>query len=948
MTIHQPSARIFNLFDKVILLSQGHLVYFGAARDAVGYFSKIGYQCPIHENPADYFVDLMSLDFRGDDVLVESRKRVAGLVYSFIDYRAKSSSTERLRFKYLCDQDIATADYEAALGQYTHRNRWAYEYAVLARRDWVNLMRNSSFLISQAIQSLVTALLVGFMFFYLKHDSVSVQNRLGVLYIIAINATFPTIMPALYAFFGEREIMLRERSAAVYRVTTFYVAKATTFMPIALISSTIFITGVYFISHLTFDVAKFFVTLGVLSCLNIVSISFMLMTGSAVRNMDIAFVIAPAVVTVELLFGGLLANPTSIAPAISDGSVGSNKPSLHASDKKEDLGLESEVVLSWRNIEYKVTTKANKQTSVKTILNSVSGHINAGEIVALIGSSGAGKTTLLNALSGRIVGGQLTGDIRFQGSRRNPASFKRLTAYVQQDDLMHPLLSVEETLTYAAKLRLQNAIYSPSQKVERVNEVIRQLRLEAARNTRIGNAATRGVSGGERKRVSIGSELLTDPKLLFLDEPTSGLDSNSSEMVVELVKKISVEQNTAAIMTIHQPNARIFNLFDRVILLSQGSVVYFGPTSGSINYFASIGYQCPMHENPADYFVDLMTLDYRSEGLLVESRKRVNNLVERFAVYSGQLDMRADGKPNKHQVESVESSYATIANDVGSKKNSWISEYITLFRRDWTNIYRDIYYSVCQILQPIAMCLMIGFMFYNLKHDELSIQNRLGVLYIIIVQATFPIFMPQIALFVDDLVIAVRERSSASYRFSTYYASKVSTYVPIALLCNTLFYVGVYFISRLDFDARKFFIGMAVFYCQNVVTVGLMFIFGAWIKSIAVIYVLSTAVLTSQLLFSGLFANFQTVTDVLSWVRWINPIYYSFSALAQNEMSDMTFACSAGPQCSQTGKEVLSSYSLDGFNIWQDVLMLLLIGAVFYICGFLLLIWKGTPKYLWV
>ncbi|KAJ1721143.1 hypothetical protein LPJ53_004303 [Coemansia erecta] len=634
--------------------------------------------------------------------------------------------------------------------------------------------------------------------------------------------------------------------------------------------------------------------------------------------------------------------------SLSDGSVGSNKPSPYTSDKSGGPGLEREVVLSWKDIEYKVTTKANKQTSVKTILNSVSGHINAGEIIALIGSSGAGKTTLLNALSGRIVGGQLTGDVRFQGSKRNPTSFKRLTAYVQQDDLMHPLLSVEETLTYAAKFRLQNAAYSPRQKAERVNEVIRQLRLEAARNTRIGNAATRGVSGGERKRVSIGSELLTDPKLLFLDEPTSGLDSNSSEMVVELVKKISVEQNTAAIMTIHQPNARIFNLFDKVILLSQGSVVYFGPTSKSISYFGSIGYQCPIHENPADYFVDLMTLDYRSEDLLAESKKRVNNLVERFIVYSSQLDMHADGKPSKPLHESVESSYGTIANDVGFKKNSWVSEYITLLRRDWTNIYRDIYYSTSQTLQPIAMCLMIGFMFYNLKHDDLSIQNRLGVVYIITVQATFPIFMPQIALFVDDLVIAVREQSSASYRFSTYYVSKMSTYVPIALVCNTPFYIGVYFISRLDFDARKFFIGLPVFYCQNIVTVGLMFIFGASIKSIAMIYVLSTAVITSQLLFSGLFANFRTVTDVLSWVRWINPIYYSFSALAQNEMSDMTFICSAGPQCNKAGKDVLNSYSLDGFNIWQDVLMLLLNGVVFYICGYLLLRWKGTPKYLWV
>ncbi|KAJ2042663.1 hypothetical protein IW146_004349 [Coemansia sp. RSA 922] len=154
------------------------------------------------------------------------------------------------------------------------------------------------------------------MFFYLKHDSASIQNRLGVLYIVALNATFPIVMPALYAFFDERDIMLRERSAAVYRVTPFYISKATTFMPVALTSSAVFICGVYFISHLTFSAGKFFATLGVLSCLNIVSISFMLMVGSAVRTMDVAFVIAPGIITIELLFGGLLANPKTIPAAL--------------------------------------------------------------------------------------------------------------------------------------------------------------------------------------------------------------------------------------------------------------------------------------------------------------------------------------------------------------------------------------------------------------------------------------------------------------------------------------------------------------------------------------------------------------------------------------------------------------------------------------------------------
>ncbi|KAJ2393460.1 hypothetical protein GGI05_002420, partial [Coemansia sp. RSA 2603] len=350
---------------------------------------------------------------------------------------------------------------------------------------------------------------------------------------------------------------------------------------------------------------------------------------------------------------------------------------LRQSPNPSAIAPDAEVILKWDNLVYEVKTKVDKQQTVRRILHGISGEVRAGEAIALIGSSGAGKTTLLNALSGRIVGGELSGNILFRGAKRNPGNFKRLTAYVQQDDLMHPLLTVQETLSYASKLRLPNNQYTPADKAERVNTVIRQLRLEAARNTRIGDAATRGVSGGERKRVSIGTELLTDPKLLFLDEPTSGLDSNSSEMVVELVKKISVEQNTATIMTIHQPNARIFSIFDKVILLSQGRLVYFGPTSSSIDYFASIGYQCPMHENPADYFVDLMTLDYRSDEALAKSKEQVNTLVERFAEYSGSgtTSEKQSISGDRHTVNGL-----SIYEEPDIPRNNWFHEYTTLAR----------------------------------------------------------------------------------------------------------------------------------------------------------------------------------------------------------------------------------------------------------------------------
>ncbi|OMH85053.1 ABC transporter G family member 22 [Zancudomyces culisetae] len=270
--------------------------------------------------------------------------------------------------------------------------------------------------------------------------------------------------------------------------------------------------------------------------------------------------------------------------------------------------------LEFNDINYKVRTGKGKKAVTRHILKNVNGNFVGGELVAIIGSSGAGKTTLLNILAGRVTGGIVTGEILFNGSRRVESQFKKMIAYVEQDDLLYPTLTVYETLLYAAKLRVDNKRFNLSDKKERVENVIRQLRLTNSRNTLIGNEKIRGVSGGERKRVSIGVEIITDPLMLMLDEPTSGLDSNSAENVIKLIKEFTIEKNVITL-----------------VLLAPGGVVYMGSRADSLDYFSSIGYDCPTQENPADFFINLMTLDTLSEESLEESTKRVEHIKNSWA-----------------------------------------------------------------------------------------------------------------------------------------------------------------------------------------------------------------------------------------------------------------------------------------------------------------------------
>ncbi|KAJ2761198.1 hypothetical protein H4S06_001332 [Coemansia sp. BCRC 34490] len=631
---------------------------------------------------------------------------------------------------------------------------------------------------------------------------------------------------------------------------------------------------------------------------------------------------------------------------------------------KISCGVPKEVVLLWDNLSYEIEAGINsiRTAASRTILSQVSGQVRAGETIAIIGSSGAGKTTLLNALSGRIVGGHLSGEILYRGERRDADTFKQETSYVQQDDLVHPLLTIEETLVYASRLRLSNSQYSTQEKNRRVSSIIKQLRLGSVRGAQIGSIKTaRGISGGERKRVSIGTELLTDPQLLFLDEPTSGLDSNSSQQVVELVKSIAREKDIAVLMTIHQPSARIFNTFDKVILLSQGHLVYFGPTSSAIEYFANIGYRCPVHENPADYFVDLMTLDYRSERVLAESKSRVAILVYNFIRYKtkrlyseqeGNLDsclMLSDKDATETQVSdmlSPEQAQAGKPRLPGKSRNSRMHEYKTLVRRDWVNVLRNRPYLVSQVMQSLVTGLIVGFMFFYLKHDSISIQNRMGILYTIALNATFPIIMPALQAFFEERDIMLRERSAGVYGATAFYMSKVTTFVPIALICGVIFTTGVYFISHLTFSAPKFFTALGVFSCLNVVSISFMLMIGSAVKSMDIAFVVAPAIVIIELLFGGLIANPTTISPALKWVRWINPVYYTYAALVKNEFSGKVFECAPGTQCYTTGEQVIHVNGMDRFSILQDTLFLLLIAAVFNVVAYALLRWRSMPKYI--
>ncbi|WOL17336.1 hypothetical protein Cni_G26127 [Canna indica] len=243
--------------------------------------------------------------------------------------------------------------------------------------------------------------------------------------------------------------------------------------------------------------------------------------------------------------------------------------------------------------------------SKKKLLRSVTGKLMPGHLAAVMGPSGAGKTTFLSAVAGKATGCSVTGHVLINGKAEPLRSYKKIIGFVPQDDIVHGNLTVEENLWFSARCRL-SADLSKADKVLVVERVIESLGLQAIRDSLVGTVEKRGISGGQRKRVNVGLEMVMEPSLLILDEPTTGLDSSSSQLLLLALRREALE-GVNICMVLHQPSYTLFNMFDDFVLLAKGGItVYHGPVKKVEEYFAGLGINVPERVNPPDYFIDIL------------------------------------------------------------------------------------------------------------------------------------------------------------------------------------------------------------------------------------------------------------------------------------------------------------------------------------------------------
>ncbi|XP_022985009.1 ABC transporter G family member 14-like [Cucurbita maxima] len=575
-------------------------------------------------------------------------------------------------------------------------------------------------------------------------------------------------------------------------------------------------------------------------------------------------------------------------------------------------------------------------TREKTILNGISGVVFPGEILAMLGPSGSGKTTLLTALGGRLSG-KLSGKITYNGHPFSGAT-KRRTGFVAQDDVLYPHLTVAETLLFTALLRLPSSL-TADEKAQAVERVISELGLTRCRNSMIGGPLFRGISGGEKKRVSIGQEMLINPSLLLLDEPTSGLDSTTAMRIITTVKRLAAGGRTV-VTTIHQPSSRLYHMFDKVVLLSEGSPIYYGAASTAMNYFSSIGFSTSITINPADLLLDLANgigpdSKYTNDG--GENMEQEQKGVKEVLISAYDKNISSALKDDLCSLDA--NNFTNYAKDASKRERrsreewctSWWYQFRVLLQRGLKERRYDAFNKL-RIFQVISVAILGGLLWWHTPTSH--IEDRIALLFFFSVFWGFYPLYNAVFTFPQERTMLIKERSSGMYRLSSYFLARTIGDLPLELALPTAFVFIIYFMGGLNPHPPTFLLSLLVVLYSVLVSQSLGLAFGAILMDVKQATTLASVTTLVFLIAGGYYI--QQIPPFIVWLKYLSYSFYCYKLLLGVQYkNDDVYECGKGEFCRVADFPAVKSVGLD--RLWVDVCIMALMLVGYRLVAFLAL-----------
>jgi len=558
----------------------------------------------------------------------------------------------------------------------------------------------------------------------------------------------------------------------------------------------------------------------------------------------------------------------------------------------------SGAALSWTNICYSEISASKEPVA---ILDNLSGSAVPGSCLAILGPSGAGKTSLLNVISGKLPPHKYGGHVKVNGQplRRGASS----VSLVEQADLFIQNITVREHMEFHARLRLWSL--GRKERWQKVDAVLSNLGLNDALDRLI-----MFLSGGEKKRLAVAEELLNNPSVLLLDEPTSQLDSHMASTVVSALTQLSQDHGKTVLFTIHQPSTALYNSFGSVMFLAGGRLAYSGEPAGLVPAFEVAGYQCPAHFNPAEFALELLS-DKTAASAVSDSASKHKPVL-------------------RNTTSEAPAMSATTTAGAQQTYAPWWVEYIAVCRRTFLQRKRQRLQTRMNYINCLIISLLAGSLNFSIDSNQASIHNRVGAVFFLFVHPVFSaIFETAMPLVLDAPTLLREYKTKRLYRVSTYYAARTTGELPFQLSFPIIYCTIIYWMVGFDREDVTGYFGLLatlLLACFTGTSYGYM------LSTFSVDFELSMSIsvvfLVLIFLFSGMLSDDAVIPVWMQWISNISLFKWAFNAGIISVFRDVEFRCDPGEECThEDGMSVLSSYNISGDVVahQQTALLMLLI-----------------------